>query len=123
MLSPLEGPGISQGKGFVMSTVKEEKKMTHQGGTCHKQECAIHPFEGKVVSMTGDKLVMTNKEGEEYTHTLAKDATVTCDGAVCKAEDIKAGRKIRVTTPKNDRKVATSIESLDKYAEFAKCSS
>jgi hypothetical protein len=48
---------------------------------------------------------------------------VTRDGTVCKAEDLKAGNKIRVTTKKDDRHIATGIESLDKHAEFAKCSS
>jgi hypothetical protein len=36
-------------------------------------------------------------------------------------EDRKAGSKIRVTTEKDDRNVATGIESLDKHAEFAQC--
>ena len=106
-----------------MSTVHEEKKVPHQDTTTHKQECSVHPFEGKVVSITGDKLVMTNKEGKEYSHTLAKDAKLTCDGSACKTDDLKAGRRIRVITKKDDRNVATSIEALDKHAEFAKCSS
>ena len=36
---------------------------------------------------------------------------------------VRRGSKIRVTTKKDDRTVATIIESLDKHAEFAKCSS
>ena len=108
-----------------MSTVNEEKKATHQGAADHKSESCCHTatFDGKVVSMTGDKLVMSNKEGKECSHTLAKDAKLTRDGTVCKAADLKAGNKIRVTTKKDDRSVATGIESLDKHAEFAKCSS
>ena len=107
-----------------MSTVNEEKKTAHQGTAGHKTEPCCHTtFDGKVVSMTGDKLVVANKEGKECSHTLAKDAKLTRDGTVCKAEDLKAGNKIRVTTKKDDRNVATSIESLDKHAEFAKCSS
>ena len=71
--------------------------------------------------MTGSKLVMANKEGKECSHTLAKDAKLTCDGTVCKAEDLKAGSKIRVTTKKDDRNVATGIECLEKHAEFGHC--
>lgn len=73
--------------------------------------------------MTGDKLVMSSKEGTEYTHTLAQDAKLTCDGTVCKAEALKPGHKIRVTTIKDDRHVVSEIESLNKNANFAECGS
>ena len=107
-----------------MSTVNEEKKATQQGTGSHKTEPCCHTtFDGKVVSMTGDKLVMSNKDGKECSHTLAKDAKLTRDGAKCNATDLKAGSKVRVTTKKDDHNVATVIESLDKHAEFAKCSS
>jgi hypothetical protein len=76
--------------------------------------------DGKVVSITSEKLVMTSKDGKEHTHTLATDAKVTCDGKVCKLEDLKAGMKIRVTTKKDDKKVATRIEALDKSENFEK---
>lgn len=76
--------------------------------------------DGKVVSITGEKLVMTSKDGKEHAHTLAKDAKVTCDGKVCKIEDLKPGMKIRVTTQKDDKKVATRIEALDKRENFEK---
>ena len=107
-----------------MSTANEEKKTAHQGATGHKSEpcCHTHTFDGKVVSMIGDKLVMSNNEGKECSHTLAKDAKLTRDGAKCNAADVKVGGKARVTTKKDDRNVAIGIESLDKHAEFAKCS-
>ena len=50
-------------------------------------------------------------------------AGVKLPGLHHNAVDLKAGSKIRVTTKKDDRNVATAIESLDKHAEFAKCSS
>jgi hypothetical protein len=78
-------------------------------------------FEGKLVSLTGNKLVMTGKDGKQSTLTLAKDAKLTCDGTACKAGDLKAGGKIRVATKKDDKAVATGIESLKKNAEFAQC--
>ena len=74
---------------------------------------------GKLVRITGDKLVMTNKEGKEHSHTLTADAKITCDGTVCKAKDLKAGTKIRVTTLAGDAKVATRIEAIDKNESFA----
>ena len=64
-----------------MSTVNEEKKAAHQGTASHKTEPCCHTtFDGKVVSMTGDKLVVANKEGKQCSHTLAKDAKLTRDG-------------------------------------------
>lgn len=106
-----------------MSTVNEDTKHDPQSAAAPKKVIFSNMFEGKVVSMTGDKLVMASRDGKEFSHTLAKDAELTCDGTVCKTEDLKAGRKIRVTTKKDDRNVATGIESLDKNAEFAeRCS-
>lgn len=90
--------------------------------TTATQPCS-NTFEGKIVSMIGNKLVMTNQEGREHSHTLAKDATLSCDGTACKAEDLTAGSKIRVTTMKDNRDVATGIECLDKDSEFAQCCS
>jgi hypothetical protein len=104
-----------------MSKVAKENKMARQDAAIPKNEPWPNTVEGKVISLTGNKLVMTNKEGKQYSHTLAKDAKLTCDGTVCKADDLKTGRKIRVTTKKDDRNVATGIESLDKQPQFAQC--
>lgn len=67
--------------------------------------------EGKVVSMTGDKLTTTCDAGKEHCHTVAKDAKVTCDGHASKAADLKAGTSVRVTTHKDDKTIATAVES------------
>jgi hypothetical protein len=67
--------------------------------------------EGKVVGMSGDKLTTTCSQGNEYCHTVAKDAKVTCDGKASKAADLKPGTPVRVTTHKDDKTVATAIES------------
>ncbi len=69
------------------------------------------PHEGKVVGVTGDKLTTTCSEGKEHCHTMAKDAKVTCNGKASKAEDLKAGTQVRVTTHKDDKSVATAVES------------
>ena len=81
---------------------------------------AIH--DGQLVSITSSKLVMTkkgSKDNKEHTHTVATDAQVTLDGKTCKAEELRAGMKIRVTTKSSDTKVATQIEALDKHETFA----
>ena len=103
-----------------MPTVNAKNKGAAQDMASRKKEPSSNTFEGKVVSITGNKLVMTNKTGKEYSHTLAKDAKLTREGVACKAEEFKAGSEIRVTTKKDDRNVVASIESLDKKTEFEK---
>jgi hypothetical protein len=76
--------------------------------------------EGKVVSASGNKLVMTDKADKQHTHTLAPTAQITCDGKQCKLEDLKPGMRIRVTTAKGDIKTATKVEALDKEKDFPK---
>ena len=73
------------------------------------ETCKQH--EGKVVSVVGDKLTTTCNEGHQHCHTMAKDAKVTCDGHASKAADLKAGTYVRVTEKKDDKTVATAVES------------
>ncbi len=87
--------------------------------TAGKPEACGNTHDGKVVSTSSNKLVMTGCDGKEHSHTVAADAKVTCDGTVCRTEDLKAGAKIRVTTKTDEKNTATKIESLDKQAEFA----
>lgn len=75
--------------------------------------------EGKVVGMTGDKLTTTCDSGKQHCHTVAKDAKVTCDGQASKAADLKAGTTVRVTTHKDDKTIATAIESGKKLPTTA----
>lgn len=74
-------------------------------------EAPAKTHEGKVVGVTGDKLTTTCSEGKQHCHTMAKDAKVTCDGHASKAADLKAGTHVRVTTHKDDKTVATAVES------------
>lgn len=97
----------------------EKKTTTPAGGTSQSNVCA-HTHDGKVVSITGSKLVMSNHEGKECTHTVAADAKVTCDDVVCRTEDLKAGSRIRLTTKPDDKQTAIRIESLKKHTDFAK---
>jgi hypothetical protein len=80
---------------------------------------SIH--DGQVVSIAGDKLVMTNMDGKEkQTHTLTANVKVTRDGKECKAEDLKAGTRIRVTIESAEPFAATRIEALDNNRDFEK---
>ncbi len=80
---------------------------------------AASRHDGQIVSVTGDKLVMTNLASKEkHTHTLTADVKVTCDGKVCKAADLKPGMKVRVTTENEEPHAATRIEALDNNRDF-----
>src|SRR5262249_53480781 len=69
--------------------------------------------EGTVVKATATKLTMKTKDGKEHSHTLSSDTVVLRGGKKIKAEDLKAGEKIRVTTKKGDKDAVTRIEVLD----------
>lgn len=104
-----------------MSTTNNPKADSKHDKHNRDKECSSNIFDGTVVSLTGNKLVMKNNDGKECTHTLIKNAQITCDGITCKPEDLKMGKRIRVTTHEDDQNIATSIESLNKRTEFADC--
>jgi len=71
--------------------------------------------DGKVVSITGNKLVMADQTGKNlHTHILANDAKVTCNGKDCKLTDLKPGMFVRVTTKKGDIKIAVRVDARKK---------
>ena len=51
---------------------------------------------------------------------MAAAVKVTCDGKVCKAADLKAGTKVRVTIENGDPHLVTRIEALDVNRDFEK---
>jgi hypothetical protein len=74
---------------------------------------------GKFVSAKGEaQFTMTDREGKsQHTHTLARNATITCDGKACKLSDLKEGTLIRVTVEEqNGKKVATKVEATTRGA-------
>ncbi len=75
--------------------------------------------DGKLVSVTSDTLVMTGKDGNERSHTLARNVRVTMDGRVCQPADLKSGTKIRVTTRSAEQTLVIRIEGFDKHPAFA----
>jgi RNase P/RNase MRP subunit p29 len=104
-----------------MTIAKLKKKEAAQGAASAKKEPSSNSFEGKVVSMTGNKLVMRNKDGTAVSHVLAKDAKVTCNGKPGATDDLKAGTEIRVSTKTDNRNVATGIECLTDTKGTANC--
>jgi hypothetical protein len=97
-----EAGGIGGGKGGGAQAPQQQGK-TH---------------EGTVVSVSKDKIVMKGADKKEHTHTLAKDAKITCDGKACILSDLKPGQRIRVTTAPGNLETATRIEALDKMRDF-----
>jgi hypothetical protein len=57
------------------------------------------------------KFVMRSRNGNEHTHTLARNATILCDGKSCKLSDLKKGEMLRVTTKPNDKNVVVRIDA------------
>jgi hypothetical protein len=75
--------------------------------------------DGNVVTISGDKLVMSTADGQERSHTLAPDAKLTLDGKPCLAADLKAGTKIRVTAQGTEKSIASRVEGINKNQDFA----
>ena len=105
-----------------MSTVDDEKKSSYPRKSIIQMKRSLKTFDGKTVSINGDELVMQDQEGRNYSHTLAKNVKVTCDGTACEPDQIKVGSTIRVTTKQHDddEALVTSVESLDEERDFAK---
>lgn len=72
--------------------------------------------EGKILSVSGDKIVSTCIAGDKHHHTLAKDAKVTCDGKQSKLEELKAGMPVRVTVCADDDTKASCVSAGRKKA-------
>ena len=68
--------------------------------------------EGKVVKVVKDKLTIVDKDKKEHSCTVAKDAKITCNGKVCKLEELKEGVSVKVTVEgKGEKATATKIEA------------
>jgi hypothetical protein len=68
---------------------------------------------GVVVSASGGKLTMSDKDGKnEHTHDVAKDAKISCNGKDCKLEDLKKGTAVKVTM--KDKKAVQILGSTKK---------
>ncbi len=72
--------------------------------------------EGKIVSVSGNKITSTGVKGNEHHYTLAKDAKVTFDGKTSKLSDLKVGMPVRVTTCAEDDSKASSVSAGKKQS-------
>ncbi len=83
------------------------------------RDFASNRQDGKLVRLTGNKLVMTCEDGKEHTRTVAAGARVTLDGEASQASDLKSGTRIRVNPEGDDNTPVNRIEALDKNRNFA----
>ena len=116
---PCKAEDLKAGTKIRVTTKAGDAKVATSVEAIDKNDLFANTHDGKVISVTSTKLVMTNKDGQEHAHSVSADTTVSCDGKACKTSDLKVGMKIRVTTLKSDKGVAIAIEALDKDAEFA----
>ncbi len=65
--------------------------------------------QGKVISVSGNRVTSTCDNGQQHVHTVGKDTRVTCDGQNSKVADLKSGDSIRVTM--SDKNIVVSIDS------------
>jgi hypothetical protein len=65
----------------------------------------VKAHEGIVVSASGGKLTMTDKDGKnEHTHVVPADAKISLDGKPSKLEDLQKGFFVKVIMMKKDNK-------------------
>ncbi len=107
------------------ASVQNVERQIHDkvvGPSEKKTDAAVaNSHDGHVVTIDGDKLVMTNTDSKtKHTHTLVAGIKITCDGRDCTVADLKPGMRIRVTTENQDPHGATRIEALENNRDFEK---
>jgi ABC-type molybdate transport system substrate-binding protein len=80
-------------------------------GGCARSAGDSH--EGKVVEAGNGKLTMTDMAGgNQHSHDVATEVTITCGGSPCGLADLKAGTTVTVTTEAKEGKTqVTKIET------------
>jgi hypothetical protein len=104
---------------MIQTTTTNGSTMVETPAGTVPPETNTRTYDGTIVSLSGTELVMSGHDNKEHSHTVALDAMVTCDGTVCRTEDLKTGAKIRLTIKTDEKHMATKIESLDKQPAFA----
>lgn len=77
-------------------------------------------YEGKVIHVRDNKLLMRIANGEERSHDLARDVDLSCDGEACDASNLKIGYRVRVTTNPDEGNIVIRIEAIDVDTTFSK---
>ena len=109
---------LKPGMKIRVTTLNGDKRVATKIEALDRNQMFANTHDGKFLSLMGTKLEMTDAKGKEHSRTLARDAAMTVDGMACKAEHLKVGMKIRVTTDKNDASVATRVDAIHLETEF-----
>ncbi len=109
----------STGKAAVMDlfTSGNEVLLIEEEGQLKElhQQANVGSHDGTVVKAGEGHLTMEAQDKKDYTHMVAKDAKITCDGKDCKLDDLKKGTKVAVTLDgKGDTAKVTKIEATTK---------
>jgi hypothetical protein len=82
-----------------------------------KHEAAPGSENGRIVTITHDRIVTKSAMHGERVHSLARDVRVTRDGKPCRIDDLKLGVNVRVTVRKDDEMTAIRIDCLQREGE------
>ena len=90
--------GLTVALAAALSAQADDKTTTHKG---------------IVVSVEGNKVTMSDVDGKNlHSHMIPAGAAVTCEGAVCRLQDVRKGMYVIVTMEKQgDKNVVTLIEA------------
>lgn len=86
--------------------------MTIVGTTHGKHEASAETHRGKIIGITGDKLVTKSDACGEEWFTVVRDVRVTHEGKPCSVHDLRLGIDVLVTTRKDDEHTAIAIECV-----------
>lgn len=82
---------------------------TQQTDDCHAESNRLY---GTVVSLTDSTLVTLTEDGREQTHSLVEHSRLVQRGRTCRAADVGAGARVKITTATEDQSVASMVECL-----------
>ncbi|MFN8706422.1 MAG: hypothetical protein ACK526_07235 [Planctomyces sp.] len=110
---------LKAGLKIRVTTIAADKVAASHIEAISSHRTFANTHDGTIVSITSSKLVMIGEKSKEHSHVVNADTKISCDGKTCKASDLKAGWKIRVTTKKKDQDTALMIEAIDQDSDFS----
>lgn len=112
---------LKRGTRLRVTTQGEDERMANHVEAVDKNpEFEIIRQDGIFVSITDNRLVMTDTQSEvEHSRKLTVDVKVTCDGKDCELRDLKPGMRVRVSSQSEKPDTISRIEALDTSPQFA----
>ena len=101
-----------------VTTIKGEAKSAISIDAINKKPLFEYMQDGKLVTADEESLVMIADDAKTHSFILTKDTKVTCDGKECRAVDLPANTRIRITKDKTDDHILLIIEAIIKNPDF-----